>query len=142
MLLLPECEAWLLPLDGWWKAEDASLLLLRCKEEDRDARCDSCVAAEEEDAAGPASNGTVPYSLLHPGHWLRQCSLICCKQNRHTRYLQLGERAAKRGGEGLNVQTQMKGWRIGAPQPFLAQYFLLAPAPPDHPHALTRRDRA
>ena len=59
--------------------------------------------AEEEDAAAAAaaggmvlaSNGTVPYSLLHPGHWLRQCSLICCTQNRHTLYLQ-----AHKGREG------------------------------------------
>ena len=58
------------------------------------------VVEDAEDAAGPASKGTVPYSLLHPGHWLRQCSLICCTQNRHTRYLQAYRGVSVNRGEG------------------------------------------
>eukprot|EP00983_Pelagomonas_calceolata_P032879 1029513-Pelagomonas_calceolata.AAC.3 len=76
----------LLWLFGCWNAEEASCWC-DVAVEDSDARCGSWVLAEAEDAAGPASTGTVPYSLLQPGHWLRQCSLICCRQNKHTRYL-------------------------------------------------------
>lgn len=88
--LLWWCWAWWWCEGAWWPwwwelgAEDASLLSRWWAS---DASCGSEVHAEDAEALGAVSNGTVPYSRRQPGHWFRQCSLICCTQNKQTRYL-------------------------------------------------------